>query len=507
MALHRAAAQGLNRTYDGQPVKAPAGGNNMTLFKGFGFATAAALSATTAFAGDNFSLDKVPDLSDSPALHVALEAGGGADLIIPFLEKFSEATGVDITHESMVFATLYSKQIVELQGGTGAYDLVVTETSWTNEWEDYLMPMEELAEKFDPAGAEGFRSYIAGHDPGILRMASTRDGTLVGVPYYTYTMINIYREDLINDPTEKAAFQEKYGYELAVPTTRDQLRDVAEFFTREAGETLKGETLEKPIYGASLMAGRFPHVQDEVTALLWGDGGRWARAVRDETGKVIEFELTDEDMAKLESAFAYYQELMEFAPPGTDNAFWDFATAQFVEGNTAMIPFMYAPLWNWSNDVGKNAAGGKAAAAPVVGERPYTGAFHFAPSRDSKNPEAAYWLLKYIGSNATQTEMAESGWASARRDSLEAVKDSDGDDAYRNFGWIEATTSQWDAQAPDVETYLHFNSRAFGKLYEQMTIIAHENATGQITPAQAVANWQRAMNRFQNRFDDAGLQR
>ena len=466
-------------------------------------ATVLALSLP-AFA-DDFTLDDVPDISNREAIHVALEAGGGADLIIPFLEKFAEKTGIEVTHESMVFATLYSKQIVELQGGTGAYDLVVTETSWTNEWEDYLVPMEELAEKFDPAGAGGFREYISGHDPGILRMASTRGGNLVGVPYYTYTMINIFREDVLNDAGEQAAFKARYNYDLAVPTTRQQLRDVAEFFTRDAGATLKGETLEDPIYGISLMAGRFPHVQDEVTALLWGEGGRWARAVRDGSGKVTGFAVTDEDMAKLESAFSFYRDLMRFAPPGTENAFWDFATAQFVEGNTMMIPLMYAPLWNWSTDVKNNAKGGRAAAAPVVGERPYTGAFHFAPSRDSGNAEAGYWLLKYIGAKSTQQEMAETGWASARRDSLMAARKEGDDAAYKNFGWINSTVAQWDKQAPDVDDYLHFNSRAFGKLYEQMTIIAHENATGTKTPAESVEAWKRALKRFQNRYDDAKL--
>lgn len=83
--------------------------------------------------------------------------------------------------------------------------------------------------------------------------------------------------------------------------------------------------------------------------------------------------------------------------------------------------------------------------------------------------------------------------------------DSDAEDAYRKFGWIAPTLAQWDAQEPDVDSYLHFNSRAFGKLYEQMTIIGHENAIGQITPARAVENWKRALQRFQNRFDDARL--
>ncbi len=454
---------------------------------------------------DDFTLEDVPELSNKDAIHVALEAGGGADLIIPFLEKFAEHTGIEVTHESMVFATLYSKQIVELQGGTGAYDLVVTETSWTNEWEDYLSPMETLAEEYDPEGVEGFRSYIAGHDPGILRMASTRSGTLVGVPYYTYTMINIYREDVLNDPTEQAAFKERYGYDLAAPTTRDQLRDIAEFLTRESGDTLKGETLDKPIYGISLMAGRFPHVQDEVSAMLWEVDGRWARAVRDDDGKVTGFEINDDDMKKLEDAFTYYRDLMQFAPPGTENAFWDFATAQFVEGNTMMIPYMYAPLWNWSTDVKSNAEGGRSGAAAVVGERPYTGAFHFAPSRDSGNPEAGYWLLKYIGSKATQLEMANTGWASARRDALMAVDNDGSDDAYKSYGWIDATVGQWDGQLDDIDDYLHFNSRAFGKLYEQMTIIAHENAIGAKSPAESVEAWKRALQRFQNRYDDAKL--
>ena len=455
------------------------------------FAVSTAISA--------FTLDDIPEIKNKTPINVALEAGGSADTIIPFLEAFSKKTGVPITHEAMVFATLYSKENIELQSGTGAYDVVVTETSWTNEWKDYLAPLEDLANKYDPVGAEGFKKYVSGQDAGILRMASTRDGSLVGAPYYTYTQQNIYRKDLLTDTGEMSAFKSKYGYDLSAPTTQQQLLDIAEFFTRKAGDKLKGETLDKPFYGVSLMAGRYPHVQDEVSAILWGSGGRWARTNRDSNGKVVSFEITDDDANKLEEAFAYYQKLMKFAPPGSENAFWDFATAQFVEGNTAMIPYMYCPLWNWSSDVEK--VGGMNAAAAVVGERPYTGAFHFAPSVDSKNLEAAYWLLKYIGSKETQTEMVNKGWSSARKDSLDAC-DRNAENSHRNCGWIDSVASQWEAQAPEIETYLHFNSGAFGKLYEQMTIIAHENAVGIKSPAESVKAWKKAFNRFQKKFDD-----
>lgn len=449
-------------------------------------------------ADDGFTLADIPEISNKESIHVALEAGGAADLIIPYLARFSEATGVPVTSESMVFATIYSKEVVELQGRTGAYDVVVTETSWTNEWQDYLFPIYELARKYDPAGEAGIQTVLDGHDPGLLRMSSTRDGTLMGMPYYTYTMVSIYRADLFNDKGEQAAFKARYGYDLAPAETWAQLRDQGEFFTRKKGEQLRGQTLPGDFHGLSMMAGRFPHVQDELAAMVWSRGENWATAIR-EDGKVVGFTVDEGDKAALRWAFETYQEYMKFAPPGSENAFWDFAVAQFVEGNTAIIPLMYNGLWNWASTVRQEVPGAMAAAAPVVGKRPYTGAFHFAPSRDSGNPEAAYWLLKYIGSYATQKEMIDGGWAGTNLSVL-SQPDKTAETDYAAFGWIPPTILQWRAQLPDVDSYLHFNSAAFGKIYEQMTIIGHENATKVTTPEQSLMAWEKAFKSLQKKF-------
>ena len=453
-----------------------------------------------AIAKDNFNLSDIPEIKNKNPINVALEAGGAADLIIPYLQKFSDATGIPVTSESMVFATIYSKEVVELQGRTGAYDVVVTETSWTNEWKEYLYPLNELAEKYEPNGIAGLKNYLNSHDKGLLRMASSRDGVLVGVPYYTYTQISIYRDDLFKDSIEKANFKSTYGYDLAPATTWEQLRDQGEFFTRKKGEKLKGEVLDKDFYGLSLMAGRFPHVQDELSAMIWSKGGHWASPVR-QNGKLVGFKITDKDKEILKWAFTNYRNLMQFAPPGTENAFWDFATAQFVEGNTAIIPLMYNGLWNWASDVAIENSGARAAATSVVGSRPYTGAFHFAPARDTDNPEGAYWLLKYIGSYLTQKEMIEGGWAGTNRAVLSG-SDMTIDNKYKEYGWIQPTLKQWAVQSGDVEDYLHFNSAAFGKLYEQQTIIGHENATGVKTPEQSVAAWVKSFHRIQKKFGE-----
>lgn len=479
--------------------------NNTTKF--YSIATSALFAALLVFpahASDGFTLDDIPAIENKEPLHVALEAGGSADLIIPYLQKFSEATGVPVTSESMVFATLYSKEIVELQGRTGAYDVVVTETSWTNEWKDYLYPIYDLAEMYDPEGRNGIQKVLDGVEPSLLRMSSTRDGTLMGIPYYTYTMISIYREDLFNHEGEKNSFKQKYGYDLAPAQTWEQLRDQAEFFTRNAGEELRGETLENDFYGLSLMAGRFPHVQDELGAMLWGMGENWATAVR-QGDEVIGFTIDDGDRAALTWAFETYQDFMQFAPPGTENAFWDFATAQFVEGNTAIMPLMYNSLWNWASSVKDEIPGARAAAAPVVGKRPYTGAFHFAPSKDSGNPEAAYWWLKYIGSYETQKEMIEGGWVGTNISVL-SEPDKTVETNYSSYGWIPPTLESWKVQLPDVNDYLHFNSSAFGKIYEQMTIIGHENATKVTTPEESLAAWEKAFNSLQSKFGDLPVQ-
>ena len=166
-------------------------------------------SLNSALAEKKFGLDDIPEIKNRTPIHVALEAGGGSDLIFPYIKKFSEKTGIKVTKESHVFASLYSKEIVELQGKTGAYDLVVTETSWTNEWEDYLYPIYELAKKYDPEGVAGLKKDLEGHDKGLLRMCSTAGGTLMGIPYYTYTMMTIYRQDLIGRSNGKGQFQEK----------------------------------------------------------------------------------------------------------------------------------------------------------------------------------------------------------------------------------------------------------------------------------------------------------
>lgn len=459
-------------------------------------------SAFSATAQDRFSLKDIPEIKNKKAIHVAL--ADLADICVPYLKKFMDKTGVKVTHEIIVFNALYGKEIMELQARTGAYDIVVTESSWTNEWKNYLYPIPDLALKYDPQGIAGLQRYLVGFDPGMLRMASTRDDVLMGIPVQTYTMIMAYRKDVFENSEEKANFKKIYGYELAPAVTWEQILNQAEFFTRKKGDKLKGETLDHDIYGISMMAGRYPHVQDEVGSRLWSKGGRWATTVREGglvVGKPVGFKITENDKKLLEWSFSNYQQCMKFAPPGSDNAYWDFASAEFASGNTMILCPMYSSIWPLVSPVEKKVPGAKVGAFVTPGIRPYTGNFHLSPSVDSKNPEASYWLLKYLGSYEVQEAMCNGGWATPRVDVLELPKYRE-PKYHATLGWIPSILETFKSQASDANDYLHFNSSAFGKLYDQMMVVSHENAVKKRTPKESVQEWIKQFTEIQTKYGD-----
>jgi len=449
-----------------------------------------------------FGLDDIPPIKNKTPITMALEAGGEEDTLIPFIKKFEEKTGVKVNTEVMLFAVMYGKENIELVGGTGAYDVVIVEASWTNEWSRYLYPVEELAAKYEPEGVGAVRRELAKLDPGLRRMASTREGVMYGWPYECYTLMMMYRKDVFENPVERANFKKKYGYELKPAVTFDQLRDQAEFFTRKKGELLKGKPLTHDLYGVGLMAGRFPHVQDEITAILWSRGGHWAKIVRDENGNPVGFEITEKDKKLLEAAFTIYVDLLKFAPPGTLNAFWDFVMAQFSAGNIIIAPTLYDSCYPWMStwgpDVGPDAEIG---GAPSPGMQPYCGCFHFAVPRATENPEAAYWLSKYMGSYEVHKAWIEAGFIPSRRDIVEEPRYKK-PEMHRKTGWVPAMLKTWDYQYQFVNNYLHFNSSAFGKIYDYMTELCHNVARGALTPKQGVEEWVKTFTELQTKFGE-----
>jgi len=471
-----------------------------------GVALAGLLVLATAgigFATEKFGLKDIPEIKNKTPIHVSVFGGlPVAEKLMPIhMKAFSEKTGVPVTYEALIMTSIYPKLNVELIGGTGAYDAIVVEASTTNEWAMYLWPLKELAKKYEPDGVAALEEYLEGFDKTMLRTCSDRKGGLYGIPYWNYQQFTAYRQDVFEDPTEKANFKKKYGYELAPPKTRKQLYDQGEFFTRKKGEMLKGQPLKENIYGLGLMAGRF-EINDEFSSLIWGAGGHWATVVRGKDGNPKEFVITKKNKQMLKDAMVYYKSLLKFASPGCLTGHWDFTTAQFVEGKCIIIPFFYVSLDSWGGSVKDKIPGAKMGLAMTIGGQPYVGNFYTAVAKASKNPEATYWLIKYFGSFDCQKEIHEGGLSAVRRDVLDDPK-------YKAEEWWEkcarrgaANSAAFKAQLPYVSDYLHFNSVAMGKIYEMQIIELHEAAIGKVTPEEMVKRITNDTIKLQKKFGE-----
>lgn len=471
--------------------------------------TAAALVMVTvqgiAFSAENvFNLTDIPQIKNRKPIRLAVHKGvPGEDITLQYVKKWSEHTGIEVTTEGAVWDNLFIKENAELVAGTGAYDGIVIETASTNEWAPYLYSLQELAEKYEPKGVKGLTesSLVKGIEPIMIRMASTGKGKIMGLPEWHYQMIMFYRADVFNDPTEKENFKKKYGYELAPAKTRKEIYDQGEFFTRKKGELLKGKPLEFDIYGLGLMAGRI-EANDEATSLIWGAGGRWFTTVRNSDGSIKEFIITKKDKEIQKKAVAFYKSLLKFASPGCLTAFWDFVNSQFAEGKCIVIPSMYATFVGWAGQVEKNVPGAELGLAPTVGRRGYAGCFARGVAKASKNPEATYWLIKYLASYPVQKAMGEAGASIIRKDVLEDPKYRE--EKYRLAIGLAAPLLRelWDENYDWVDNDYYFNSTAAAKVYSNQIGLIHQGFVGDMSLDDCISELTKKSLALDRKFGD-----
>jgi len=400
----------------------------------------------------------------------------------------------------MLMSVIYPKVNVDLISGTGSYDITVVESTTTCEWAPFFWKVRDLANQFDPNGFQGLIDDLKGHHYVALRSACDENGDLVGLPYYATQGAMMIRQDVFDDPTEKANFKAKYGYDLAPAQDWKDIYNQGEFFTRKTGDLLKGKALEWDTYGLTLMAGRF-EINDEISGFLQGMGSDWATTIRDQNGKIQEFVITKQNKSDLNYILAEYQKNLIWCSPGCLTGFWDFCTAQFETGKTIVAPTLYVPLDQWAWGVVEKVGGGaKLGLYTTIGGSPFQGTFHQAVNLVTKNPEACYWLQRYLSCYEGQKQMCENGWNGVRADIYRDSKYQT-DQWYRIIGQRAGVVMEmWDYQWPHVNDLLCRNSDAMGKIYEAQIIICHEAVTGVTTIDEGVRRMTETTIEIQRKF-------
>ena len=325
------------------------------------------------------------------------DAGHNARPFEWYADEFAKA-GIKVNVVTAPFANIYEKLKSEFIAGTGAYDLIVLFPMYLGEFAGmgYLKPLDEYAEKYDPRLddiAEGF-----------LKLYDYYGGKLYTLPYDGDVLSLYFRKDLFNDETEKSNFKKMYNKELASPETWDEVLDVAEFFTRKSGETLAGKVLDSDFYGFAFLA------QRGGFSYAW-----WLAEFASRGGKYFDQDMNP--MINAEEGVIALQRLVDllpYCPPDVLAYGYDELTNALILGRTAMC-LQWPCNWKKGNDptvskivgnLGVTHVPGVMKDGKLVYRAPMPCGRTLAVAKDSKNPEAAYYVAKLLSDDFSLADVS-----------------------------------------------------------------------------------------------------
>lgn len=167
-----------------------------------------------------------------------------------------------------------------------------------------------------------------------------------------------------------------------------------------------------------------------------------------------------------------------------------------------MWPFAYNNLWPQSAKLEKNLPHARIGIAQVPLKRPYNGAYATAVSFASQNPEAAYWLLKYMGSYEGQMAYALGGGNPCRKD-VTMAKHFQEEDQYLLSGAFQVRHQANLLWTDKVLKLGHFNSTAMEKIYPELMNTTFQIRSGTLKPQQALDQLNSKIMELQNRYGEA----
>jgi multiple sugar transport system substrate-binding protein len=169
--------------------------------------------------GSNDSADKA---SGKKTITVAVGSIGskGVELLVPAWEK---KTGNKVRVVQIPYGDLYQRLSTGFATGAEQFDVAIYAASWLPEFASagYFKSLEDLYSK-----KKNWDTVL----PSVQKTMYV-SGKRYAVPMDGDVMMGFYRKDALENKEYQKRFAAKYGYDLAPPTTWDQYRDIAEFFT------------------------------------------------------------------------------------------------------------------------------------------------------------------------------------------------------------------------------------------------------------------------------------
>ena len=315
-----------------------------------------------------------------------------------FIPEFEEKFGIKVIVDEIPFDQYRQKSLVEMQQGTGAYDLYAVDVMWLAEYAaagflEPLMPYVQNADLTDP-----------GYDiddflPRVISGTGVFNDTLYTIPLGAGPVGTTFRSDL----AEQAGFKlpERFSPEF---TTDYMFEAAKKVHNPEAGVIGFANSPGRWFWGVTWL----PYLYAFQTPETVGN------EYLDENWKVT---INNENTV---AAIDYFVKTKEFMP--ADSANWGIgeATAVYQQGGAF-------GTWNYQDFI-KGFFEDPATQATVAGKNvhlhtpagphgvldPWFGAWSFGLSKDSKHKEAAWIFVQWITSKEIQERATEFGAGPSR---------------------------------------------------------------------------------------------
>lgn len=306
---------------------------------------------------------------DRRRISILLQEGQMGAAVKALSNDFIKRTGIELTIDLINYKDLLDA--IYDSTNTGKYDAFCIDVPWTKE-----LAIGQHIQNLEPF-IKNKELLVDAFQKNIFREYCTYEGGIYSLPYsYTVQML-YYRKDLFEKIKNKRMYHDMYKEELKVPKTWKEFNKVARFFTREFNPD--SETL----YGTTLGGKRNSGAVCEFLPRAWAFGGSSFEGRR----------VTINNHRSLQ-ALKNYVECYNYAPPGSQDWWWDDEANEFCSGNTAMM-VLFSDHATVLRDQNTSAVVGKTGHGFIPGEISMLGGWTIAMSSASKCKEEAFEFLKW----------------------------------------------------------------------------------------------------------------
>ena len=367
-------------------------------------------------------------------------------------KDYTKETGVEVEVQQIPWSDFETK-IKNFWSSKGTdYDMIIGDSQW-------LGTAAEGGHYVDLTDWAKTAVTLDDIEPAALKSYGEYEGKLYAMPCMSDALGFAYRKDLFEDPKNKEAFKAKYGKELAVPETWDDLKNLAEFFTKPADKTYGLAMFYSKNYDGATMG---------FEPFLWGYGGDWNNVN------------TPEAKAGLDM----YVSLKKFCPPGGDTFYFDESLKAFQQGQVAIAMNWFA-FFPGLVDSTKNKFADKTGYFKLPqgpkGRFVSLGGQGISVSAYSANQEEAKKFVAWLQKEETQAAWAKLGGLTSNK-KVGGTAD---------FAKANPYNSVFTESAPFLKDF--DNSPKYGELMSAAQTEINAAASGTKEPAKALEDLQKQM--------------